>query len=575
MLDPHTLREYALLADGERGALVGPRGDMAWLCFPTWADDGLFASLLGAEGGYVVQPEGRFVWGGSYEPGSLIWRSRWVTTDGIVECREALALPSDRERAVLLRRIEVIEGTVRMDVRLALRAHWGREGVRDLHRDENGTFRGHAADVGFAWAAGPDATGDAGELRVSLALEKGDHHDLVLVLGGDEVPEPGAAWRATREGWDDRVPELSGSAAPRDARHAVAVLAGLTSSAGGMVAAATTALPERADEGRSYDYRFAWIRDQCLAGRALLGAACWPAFDHTVAFIRDRLLDHGPKLAPAYTVDGVAIPGEQRLGLAGYPGGADVIGNHVNEQFQLDAFGEALALLAAAARNDRLDAEGWRAAEIAAQAIADRWQEPDAGVWELDPKHWTHSRLTAATGLRDAAAAAPHGPSSGRAQEWDALADQILATAAEQATHKSGRWMRAPDDQRVDGALLLPGTYGAHDPDDARADATLRAVLDELCDDLYCYRYRPDERPLGESEGAFLLCGFAVALALHARGEHVAAARMFERNRSGCGPPGLLAEEFDVGQRQLRGNLPQAFVHALLLECATQIVPDG
>jgi alpha,alpha-trehalase len=72
VLAPHTLREYALLADGERGALVGPRGDIAWLCFPGWADRPVFASVLGPDTGYVVQPRGRFVWGGSYEPGTLI-----------------------------------------------------------------------------------------------------------------------------------------------------------------------------------------------------------------------------------------------------------------------------------------------------------------------------------------------------------------------------------------------------------------------------------------------------------------------------------------------------------------------
>ncbi|MGW5971114.1 hypothetical protein [Streptomyces sp. NPDC055186] len=41
--------------------------------------------------------------------------------------------------------------------------------------------------------------------------------------------------------------------------------------------------------------------------------------------------------------------------------------------------------------------------------------------------------------------------------------------------------------------------------------------------------------------------------------------------RAACGPPGLFAEEDDVRQRQLRGNLPQAFVHALLLECAVRL----
>ena len=98
--------------------------------------------------------------------------------------------------------------------------------------------------------------------------------------------------------------------------------------------------------------------------------------------------------------------------------------------------------------------------------------------------------------------------------------------------------------------------------------ATLAAVEDELTEDGYCYRFRPDERPLGEAEGAFLLCGFLMALAHAQQGDHVRAARWFERTRSRQRPPGLMSEEFDVAQRQLRGNLPQAFVHAMLLHCA-------
>jgi GH15 family glucan-1,4-alpha-glucosidase len=136
--------------------------------------------------------------------------------------------------------------------------------------------------------------------------------------------------------------------------------------------------------------------------------------------------------------------------------------------------------------------------------------------------------------------------------------------------HPTGRWQRSPHDDRLDAALLLPAIRGAIPADDPRTHATLRAFGQELTDDGYAYRYRPDERPLGEAEGAFLLCGFIMSLALGQQGDAVGAARWFERNRSACGPPGLLSEEFDVAQRQLRGNLPQAFVHALLLECALE-----
>ena len=90
---PHVLRDYALLADGHRGVVVGPQGDCAWLCFPGWADDAVFATLVGSEGFYLVQPTGRWVWGGYYEDGTLIWHSRWVTEEGIFESRDALCYP--------------------------------------------------------------------------------------------------------------------------------------------------------------------------------------------------------------------------------------------------------------------------------------------------------------------------------------------------------------------------------------------------------------------------------------------------------------------------------------------------
>ena len=68
-----------------------------------------------------------------------------------------------------------------------------------------------------------------------------------------------------------------------------------------------------------------------------------------------------------------------------------------------------------------------------------------------------------------------------------------------------------------------------------------------------------------------MLCGFVMALALQQQGREKEAVGWFERNRAACGPPGLLTEESDVLQRQLRGNMPQAFVHALLLESAARL----
>jgi GH15 family glucan-1,4-alpha-glucosidase len=573
---PHVLREYALLADGERGVLVGPRGDFVWMCFPRWDSPAIFSSLIGGSGAYMVTPRDRCVWGGYYEPGSLIWRSHWVTDDAVIECREALALPSHPDRAIILRRVLACKGTARVEVVLNPRGDFGQEALRKLSRREDGAWTGELADASLCWIGGqdanPQADGHGGKaLTLSLALQEGAHHDFVLVVasgdGDAEAPEAEWAWQGVEAEWRERVPALDRTVAPRDARHAYAVLSGLTSAGGGMVAAATTSLPERARQGRNYDYRYVWIRDQCYTGQAVAKAGPHPLMDDAVRFVSERLLQDGPQLKPAYTITGGDVPDQRQLQLPGYPGGTDIVGNWVNKQFQLDAFGEALLLFAAG--HDHLEADGWRAAEIAVEAIEQRWQEPDsdAGIWEIDPDAWTHSRLICAAGLRQIA---QHRPGAEQAAQWVSLADRIVSDTAKHALHHSGRWQRSPSDPRPDAALLLAAIRGAIPPADPRSIATLRAIETELTEDGYCYRYRPDERPLGDAEGAFLLCGFFMALAYSQQGDHVTAARWFERNRAACGPPGLCSEEFDVRQRQLRGNLPQAFVHALLLECAAE-----
>ena len=572
---PHVLREYALLADGERGIIVGPRGDFAWMCFPRWDSDAVFSSLIGGAGTYAVTPRDRYVWGGYYEPGSLIWHSRWVTGDATIECREALAMPSALDRAVVLRRIVALSGTARVSVVLSPRAGFGEAPLRGLRLTEEGVWTGRLGDSHVAWAGGAAAhdqpDGHGGRVLVlELELEAGSQHDLVLALSREAqttTPDPDRAWQGTEAAWAETVPGFADTVAPAAARHAYTVLAGLTGASGGMTAAATTSLPERARGGRNYDYRYAWIRDQCYAGGAVAKSGPHPLMDDAVRFVSARLLEDGPQLKPAYTTLGGQVPDQRHLGLPGYPGASDIIGNWVNQQFQLDAFGEALLLLAAAGHHDHLDADGWRAAEAAVAAIEQRWREADsdAGIWEIDPDAWTHSRLICAAGLRQIATVG-----AGREQgaRWTSLADRIVSDTAEHALHPSGRWQRSPGDPKIDAALLLAGIRGAVDSGDPRTLATLHAVESELTQDGYCYRFRPDERPLGEAEGAFLLCGFWMALAYAQQGDHVRAARWFERNRAACGPPGLCSEEFDVGEHQMRGNLPQAFVHALLLECA-------
>jgi alpha,alpha-trehalase len=579
---PHVLREYSLIADGERGALIGPDGAIAWLCAPRWDSPAVFGGLLGGRGRYAVTPADPWhVWGGYYENGTLIWRSRWVGS-ARTECREALAMPADPRRAVILRRIQAVDGPARVNVVLDVRAGFGRSPMTELSR-ARGCWTGRSGRIRFRWSGAGRARPGPDGLALTVALPAGARHDLVLELSDRPLdarpPDPGQTWAATEEAWSSVVPACEDLIAARDARHAYAILRGLTASTGAMVAAATTSLPERLEGGRNYDYRYAWIRDQCYAGLAVAAYGPHPLLDGTVRFVTERILADGPGLMPAYTVAGEPIPGERGLRLPGYPGGTARAGNRVTGQFQLDGLGESLQLFAAAARLGMLVEENWQAAATAAEAIEKRWHEPDAGIWELDDRYWTHSRLACVSGLRSLAAAAdgaPGGPGHRQAARWSALADSLLASLGD-AVHPAGRWQRAPQDPRVDAALLLPVIRGTLPAEDPRSRATMRAVQDELTEDGYVYRFRHDARPLHDSEGAFLLCGFWMAQAAQACGDSDAAARWFERNRAACGPAGLYTEEYDVRQRQLRGNLPQAFVHAGMLESAVRLstAPPG
>src|ERR1700734_2829052 len=172
---PHALRDYALLADGERGALLGPRGDMAWLCVPAWDSEAAFSTLIGGSGYYAITPVDPYTWGGYYDRRSLVWNSRWVTARGIVESREALALPGDLDTAVVLRRITVVEGNVRLRVVLDVRAGFGADPMRRTHRDETGTWTGQSGALRFRWSgAEPAHRRGPGPLAFEFDLAAGE-----------------------------------------------------------------------------------------------------------------------------------------------------------------------------------------------------------------------------------------------------------------------------------------------------------------------------------------------------------------------------------------------------------------
>lgn len=185
----------------------GPYGDLAWMCALRWDSEAVFSSLIGGGGTYAITPlDTRHVWGGYYEPGSLIWRSRWVTSDSVIECREALVFPGDPTRVVLLRRIVACRGPARVRVLLEPRAEFGHHRIRSLHTSD-GFWRGRHGSLHWRWLGGAgartigDARGSGQILALDLSVPEGRHHDLVLELAGNPLPDepvdPDTAWEAT------------------------------------------------------------------------------------------------------------------------------------------------------------------------------------------------------------------------------------------------------------------------------------------------------------------------------------------------------------------------------------------
>jgi GH15 family glucan-1,4-alpha-glucosidase len=571
---PAVLREHSLIADGERGAVIGPHGNIVWMCLPRWHDEPVFAALIGGLGHYTVTPSDSWnVWGGSYLPGSLIWCGRWVTTHSIIECEDSLSYPGDRDAAVILRRIRTMSGPAQVTVSCQLSSGFDSHLLSEAQKAD-GVWTGQVDDVRMRWQGAHDAELDTdGCLRFELELEQGEEHTLALELSRSplsETPVDAAELlESTYRSWDRTVAEVDRPGTNGDILQSYAVLAGLTSQDNGMVAAATMSLPERPKAHRDYDYRYAWIRDQCYAGQAVARLGPNPLLEAALTFVSDRINEHGTDLRPAYRVDGGDLPDEHRVGLLGYPGGTNIAGNWVNDQFQLDTPGEALNLFAKAAELDRMNDRRWQAVTTCVRIIEERWQHPDAGVWELEDGQWTHSRLACVSGLRSIA----RHTTGGEAARWQALAEEILADISAGGTDAEGVWQQLPDRAGTDAAILLPLVRGALPVDDPRTVATLRAVQRDLNRDGHIFRFRHGGRRLGDAEGSFTVCGFITALAAADQGDLPGAIHFFERARSAKTSSGLFTEEFDVRSHQLRGNLPQAFVHALFIETAMRLAP--
>lgn len=578
------LEDYALLGDTETAALVAKDGSIDWLTFPRFDSPACFAALLGTEdhGRWQIAPASPVRRVTRRYRSGLVLETEWETDEGVVALIDGM--PIRDERPDLIRIVEGRQGRVPMQLDLRVRFDYGSTvpWVRSI-------------EDRWRAVAGPDAV----SLTTPVGLRGVDRHtEASFSVGpGDRVPfelqwhpshlappnptDPFRSIERTERWWDEWIKRCSYSHQWDEAVHrSLIVLKGLTyHPTGGIVAAATTSLPETLGGDRNWDYRFCWLRDATFTLLSLLEAG----YTDEARAWRDWLLravagDPGT-LQIMYGPAGERRLEERELQwLPGYQGSRPVrVGNAAYGQFQIDVWGEVMDALWVARRSGLpVDEDAWRLQQALLEHLEGAWREPDEGIWEVrgPRRHFTHSKLMAWVAFDRAVCSVESLGLDGPVERWRAQRDEIHAEVCANGVDQRGAFVQSYGSGDLDASLLMMPLVGFLPPSDARVKTTVDAIATELTDDAgFVWRYRPKAEVdgLGSEEGAFLLCSFWLADCLALMGRNAEAEALFEKLLALRNDVGLLSEQYDASSGRLLGNMPQAFSHVALVDTASNL----
>lgn len=581
---PAPIEDYALLGDTETAALVSKEGSIDWLALPRFDSGACFAALLGDEdnGHWQIRPVAPIRRVTRRYLSGLVLETVWETEDGTVALIDGMPLRDERPN--LIRIVEGRSGTVPMRLDLTVRFDYG--SIVPWVRTVEG--RWHAI-------GGPDAL----VLTTPVALHGENNHTTsrFTVGEGDRVPfelqwhpshypvpdalDPFKAIAHTEHQWNEWVGRCTYEGPWEEAvRSSLVVLKGLTyHPTGGIVAAATTSLPETIGGQRNWDYRCCWLRDATFTLLSLLEAG----YTEEAQAWRDWLL-RAVAGDPASLQIMYGPAGERRLDeyelpwLAGYEGSRPVrVGNGATSQLQLDVWGEVMDALWAGRRAGLPASENtWELQKAMMDHLEGAWQQPDEGIWEVrGPRRlFTHSKVMAWVAFDRAVRSVEAFGLDGPVDRWRRRRDEIHVDVCANGVDERGVFVQSYGSKDLDASLLLVPLTGFLPPHDPRVVATVDAIATELTDESgFVWRYRPkvEVDGLGDEEGAFLLCSFWLADCLALTGRIDEATQLFERLLALRNDVGLLSEEYDPVAGRMLGNFPQAFSHVALVDSATHL----
>lgn len=577
------IEDYALIGNCETCALVGANGSVDWLGLPRFDSPACFAALLGTpeNGRWQIAPAEL----GSqstrqYRGDTLILETTFSTPTGAVVVIDFM---TRRDAATdLVRMVKGLHGSVAMRSELVARFDYGLV-VPWVSRRTDGLMQLVAGPERLLMDTDVEVHGEDMRTVGEFEIHAGQCASFVLTWSPSFQPvpprlDPAAALAEAEAFWRGWASGFNGGGEWDGAvlRSLLTLKALAHFQTGGIIAAATTSLPEQIGGARNWDYRYCWLRDATLTLYALMQSGF---LQEAVAW-RDWLL-RAVAGSPENLQIMYGVAGERRLTeyevpwLAGYEASAPVrVGNAAHGQRQLDVYGELLDALYTGRRLGlEADASSWSLECKLVEHLETIWDQPDDGIWEVrgERKNFTHSKVMAWVAFDRAIRSAQEFDLDGPLEHWSQIRDRIHSQVCTEGFDPAlNAFVQSYGSSQLDASVLMIPIVGFLPASDPRVAGTIAAIERTLLRDGFVLRYDTgsgaDGLPPGE--GAFLACSFWLADAYVLQGRMDDARTLFARLVALRNDLGLLAEEYDHGRKRQVGNFPQAFSHLALIGTA-------
>lgn len=576
------------IGNAQVSALIDRAGAMVWACVPRVDGDALFSDLVSGRAGeerqglWSIELENERDVDQSYLRNTPVLVTRKSDGDGnmveIVDfCPRFRRMGRSYRPVAFCRIVRPVAGSPRIRVRLRPTRDWGEPCPAKSGGSNHLRFTLDAVTMRLTTTAPVSLVESERLFRVE--------RPLVFFLGPDEsftgdveatvsamLDQTVAEWREWVRGlaipleWQDAV-----------IRAAITLKLCQHEETGAIVAALTTSIPEHADSGRNWDYRYCWIRDAYYTVQALNRLGALDVLEGYLGYLRNIVDDaRGGQIQPLYGVLGEALLEERTVErLAGYRGMGPVrVGNQAYEQVQHDAYGQIVLSNVQAFFDRRLfrpaTRENFDALERVGERAYELFDQPDAGLWELRTRQSVHTYSAAMcwAACDRLANAAEALALPDLEQKWRAraaeLRSRIEAAAWRPETNRISATFSGDD---LDASLIQLLDLRFLAPEDPRFHGTLAAVEAGLRRGSHMLRYATED-DFGLPKTAFNVCTFWLIEALHATGRHADARALYEEMLARRTAAGLLSEDIDPETGELWGNYPQTYSLVGIINCA-------